>query len=697
MDKTIKNVLSYLYKVQNTHDKTLGIILSLLNIAKSEHDPVKLQEGILKVLSLELGLESVSLLKYNPETGLLELTGFKTLFEHFNNGIVTDTLYQPPYSSISQANPEFWNVFETKEPLFADAQRDDFVIACLPIGEFGLLMLTNSASRPLSIREKRNLNIIAQLVSLFLDGLLNDPVKLTHVYIQRIVDAKIRGIASDIKRHSDIRQILKDIIKDTPQGVVVIDKELKVFLTNKAFSLMTGFREEEINFSDISRIFPDNHQTTSLTNSIKEGKLASFHNFFLLNNKREFITTDIFFHPITLSYSSPVIGMLIVHDLRGDAKRLEEMVSIEKMKALSLMAKGIAHDFNNILAMILGNVEILIEDSETSKKNDFIKRLKNIQEVVIKGKYIVQRLNAYVGMRGSARPYVRKLDTAVENALDYISPRLKELSEKNGILIRIIRELSYNGPVHIVEDDLKETLINLLLNSIDAMPDGGDIEITTKQEENYAQICVKDSGEGIPDEYKDKIFDPFFTTKGVKSSGLGLSIALSMIHRAQGTIMVNSLKDRGTSFIIRLPIAKGDDITATIKSPLEPLSQSNIAKLNILIVDDEEVIVDLLSTVLKNMGHNVEGVSDPVTAKNMITKKGIDLLLTDIGMPVINGFELASYVKEVSPETKIVFITGWGDHYSPSDLSEKGIDGLLSKPFKIDDLKNIIQKIFCPL
>jgi len=701
---SIARLLNHLRGDQHLHRRTLGVILGLTHIAKKGKDLYETVKQMVECLSLELGFENISILKYDPERECLRLIAAKGVLDYLetegHKEFNKDLCIVPP-DSIA------WRVFSSKEPVFIEdtavqelptLQQTSVTIrslVCLPLGEVGVLNLSTSCPRSFSLTQRRDLIIIAELIANLIETLeFKGQAEVSNAYVQRVIEAKTRELAQSKQELREALELFDSMIHGVPQGLALLDLEGKIYSVNDALCAMAKGTHRDLLQLSYDALLQRRSDIEAVGQAIKDGKMLQVTAGILRSISGELIPVDIFYHPFSLK-GHGIGGMLIFHDLRGQRERLEEMVKIEKMKALSLMAKGVAHDFNNILSMILGNIEIL--DSEIEDKGHRA-RLAKIHDAVIEGARIVERLNAYVGQSGEGGKGVTKnLPMIVEQAVDFLSPRLKELRERQGINIDVDSYVEDVGVVLIDPEELKEVLVNILLNALEAMPEGGAVKITTKKIRDQVQIEIEDTGICIPEKDRDKVFDPFYTTKGVKASGLGLCVSKGILQNHDGSISFYSEEGKGTKFIISVPIKeRGGALTKEWSDEVDKRSPSQISRLKILVVDDEFIIVELLTTLLMGLGHKVKGVADPEKARRILESETFDLVITDLGMPGMSGFDLAGIVKKRSPDTKVVLITGWGAEYKKQDLNERGVDGVLGKPFKLAELRHLVENMFRP-
>jgi len=236
--------------------------------------------------------------------------------------------------------------------------------------------------------------------------------------------------------------------------------------------------------------------------------------------------------------------------------------------------------------------------------------------------------------------------------------------------------------------DLRDTLTNIVLNAMDAMPEGGKLTIRTKQEKNQAVVSISDTGVGIPEETKHRIFDPFYTTKGTRGSGLGLSVAYGVVSRHRGEIEVDSQVNKGTTFQIKLPILKQ---VASSKASVTTPSHADAT--SILLVDDDRDVGEVLRLMLTEEGHEVTLVTSGKKALASFKQQEYGLVITDLGMPDISGRDIAKEINKLKPKTPIILITGWSVQLGPQEMADTGITQVISKPFSKEELLDKVTKV----
>jgi CheY-like chemotaxis protein/anti-sigma regulatory factor (Ser/Thr protein kinase) len=238
--------------------------------------------------------------------------------------------------------------------------------------------------------------------------------------------------------------------------------------------------------------------------------------------------------------------------------------------------------------------------------------------------------------------------------------------------------------------ELNEVVTNLILNAIDAMPHGGTLSIYTRPEgDEHVVLTVADTGVGMSEQVRKRVFDPFFTTKGEVGMGLGLSVSYSIIQRHSGEMRVESAPGRGTTFTIVLQVSKPDDAQA----PAGPEVVVGTRSGRILLVDNELPVMTILGEMLTEAGHHVLPVASGAEAVRVFVPGGFDLVMTNLGMTGMTGWDVAERVRASDPQVPVVFITGWGLQAEDRERCRKlGVINVLFKPVRPAELHTAVQE-----
>ena len=361
----------------------------------------------------------------------------------------------------------------------------------------------------------------------------------------------------------------------------------------------------------------------------------------------------------------------------------DQLVRTEKLRALGEMASGVAHDFNNLLASILGRAQLLLQRIDEPRLR---KWLQVIERSALDGAQTVRRLQEFTRIRRD-QPFVAvDLNQVVRDALEITQSRWREEAASRGIAIDVRTALAEVPAVAGDAVELREAMTNLILNAVDAMPDGGALTLRTALVEEQVELTVSDTGVGMPESVRQRIFDPFFTTKGAQGTGLGLSITYGILMRHRARVSVESEPGQGTTF--RLTFEPG-----TVPEPVAlaaPLTAPSGTSLRCLVVDDEEPVGTVLGDVLESSGHAAVVLTNGAEAIERFRREPFDVVFTDLAMPGLSGWQVARAVKATSPAVPVFLVTGFGVELSADERRAHGVDLVLNKPLNIESVLDAI-------
>ena len=355
----------------------------------------------------------------------------------------------------------------------------------------------------------------------------------------------------------------------------------------------------------------------------------------------------------------------------------EQVVQGEALRAVGNLASGMAHHLNNILAVIRGRVQLLLQSAEEPSLR---RSLEIVDRATVSGAEVVRQVQEFT--RGQPAPETLTLDLnrLVEETLDVTRPLWKAEADERGISIEASAE---PGQIPTATGDpasLGEVLTSLLMNAVDALPDGGRITVRTWESDQWVYCSVTDTGVGMPEDVRRQALQPFFTTKGPKRRGLGLSVAHGIVQSHGGTLSIESTPGRGTTVTMGLRSAAVGS-AATPALPTAPPAQAPPQK--ILVIDDEKEVRELLAEMLATQGHHVSQAASGPDGVSMARADRYDLVFTDVIMPGMTGWEVAEAIKAVSPATVVVLVTGWADGVERSERAAGCVDQIIKKPFDI--------------
>ncbi len=388
-----------------------------------------------------------------------------------------------------------------------------------------------------------------------------------------------------------------------------------------------------------------------------------------------------------------------MRDITRQKRTETRLLQAQKLESIGTLAGGIAHDFNNLLMGIQGHTSLALLKLDRNDPN--FEHIKTIESLVLSGANLTKQL---LGFARGGKYEVKRADL---NALIDKTSRTLGRTKKE---IRIHRRLEENlWPTDIDQGQIEQVLMNLFVNASQAMPGGGDLYLETKNiplEESrfksfvgkngrYVKISVTDTGVGMDEKTRERIFEPFFTTKEMgRGTGLGLASAYGIIKNHNGFINVYSEKGQGSTFNIYLPAAikqdENDRYAEADASADMPLCTETI-----LLVDDEAIVQDVASAMLKTLGYTVITAQDGPTALEIYQQRqsGIDLVILDMVMPDMGGGEVFDEIKKINPKAKVLLSSGYSLNGQASRIIDRGCDGFIQKPFTINDISKQLRRI----
>jgi signal transduction histidine kinase/ActR/RegA family two-component response regulator len=383
------------------------------------------------------------------------------------------------------------------------------------------------------------------------------------------------------------------------------------------------------------------------------------------------------------------------HYISEQERIQEQFTQIEKLSALGELASGVAHDFNNTLAGILGRAQLLLRTNDPEK---IARGLRIIIKTAEDGAQTVKRIQDFARQRRDHDFEAVSVAQILSDVSEITRPRWKDQAEASNVHINMKLEMQTESNVLGDESELRDVLVNMVFNAVDAMPQGGTITLAAEEIQDRVIISVADTGCGMSNDVRLRIFDPFFTTKGKAGMGLGLAVSFGIIRRHDGTIAVETAEEQGTVFRISLPLADLDDDAASLLND-DPEKTTAVAShrslesgARILVVEDEECVRELLKDILESEGCRVSLAGDGYEALALFDATEFHAVFTDVGMPGMSGWELAQMIRQKS-EIPIAVITGWGEAVGSNEQKEAGVNWVVTKPFSASRIAELAHEI----
>ncbi|GIV14769.1 MAG: hypothetical protein KatS3mg022_0204 [Armatimonadota bacterium] len=374
----------------------------------------------------------------------------------------------------------------------------------------------------------------------------------------------------------------------------------------------------------------------------------------------------------------------VITDITAQKQAEQQQLHLMRLRSLGEIASGVAHNFNNLLMGILGNAELL--HSSLQHDPELQRRAEIIAQLAHDASAIVQRMQGFYKLQPTTRRERVRLQSLLEDVVESTRPVWHDVAGRRGAEIQVNLVVEADPVVEANRSELLEVFTNLIINACDAMPHGGTITLSLREQDGRAVIDVADTGVGMTPEVREHCFDAFFTTKGEEGSGLGLSVSYQIIARHSGQITVWSEVGRGTVFTVQLPVAKEGGMVPQ-ESP-QPLPSNT---LRILTVDDDEAVRIAIQHLLEADGHRVTAAPDADSALAKFQQEHYDLVILDLGMPHLDGLSLARQIKQKAPSVPVILLTGWGDQLREDKPRE--VDMVLAKPVRRAALRAAVTQL----
>jgi signal transduction histidine kinase/ActR/RegA family two-component response regulator len=386
-------------------------------------------------------------------------------------------------------------------------------------------------------------------------------------------------------------------------------------------------------------------------------------------------------------------------DLR---KTQQSVMEQERLRALGQMASGIAHDVNNALSPVALYTESLL-DREPDLSPRTRSYLETTQRAIEDVAHTVGRLREFYRKPEQQLQLTQiDLNQLIAQVLELTRARWSDIPQQRGLVIQARTDLEAGLPsVAGVESEVREALTNLVLNAVDAMPEGGTLTLRTltlrtpdASSKRRVGVEVVDTGMGMEEETRRRCLEPFFTTKGERGTGLGLAMVYGVAQRHDADIEIESSPGRGTTMRLNFPVS----VRTVVETSKLAYTPPRVSRMRILVVDDDPLIIKSLRDILEGDGHVVTAASGgregiEILQSAVDRKEEFSLVMTDLGMPYIDGRQVASAVKKICVNTPVILLTGWGKRLVAEGDIPPNVDRVLNKPPKLNQLRTTLAEL----
>ncbi|MDI7259264.1 MAG: PAS domain S-box protein [Thermodesulfobacteriota bacterium] len=526
-------------------------------------------------------------------------------------------------------------------------------------------------------------------------GTMNFGSKPTHHFLPTqlsLLQQIAPGLAISIQNALLLDEIKKSeekyrtVVEGALDGIAVVGTDFKFKYTNNRLAEILGYTKEELEEMDFRNILAEESRQFVVDRYVKWVRKEENSPHFEFNAlRKDGEVRNIEMSNKEMRDSEGTLNFIaIMRDITEKKKMEEQLFQSEKLRSLGEMASGVAHDFNNALAAILGNAQLMLITAQDEEAKE---SLRTIEKVARDAAQTVKRLQEFTRKRTRQELFKIDINSIVKDAAEITKPRWKDDAQGRGIQIEMVLNLGEVSPIGGNASEMREVITNMIFNAIEAMPEGGKVDVRTFQKGGEVYIQIADTGAGMTEEVRKKIFEPFFTTKPFTNTGLGLSMSYGIIKRFRGEIEVESKVGNGTTFTIVLPINLGSGEEAIPDSTIKKGKSARI-----LVIEDEETVRDVLAQMLSKVNHQVTVAKNGEEGIRLFNELEFDMVLTDLGMPGMSGWEVCQKIKKMNPYTPVGMITGWGIEVSQSKMEECGLDFLLSKPFDFNQVLKVVSE-----
>ena len=505
---------------------------------------------------------------------------------------------------------------------------------------------------------------------------------------------------TDRKRAEEAQARMATATEQTAEAIFITATDGTIQYVNPAFERITGYSREEV-LGQNPRILNSGKQKKEfycrMWDTLKKGEVWTGH---FVNRRKDgtFYEEDATISPVRDQSGAIVNYVAVKRDVTDHIILEAQLRQAQKMEAIGLLAGGVAHDFNNLLTGILGYANILKEEAEP--EGEIHKAADMIEMAAERAALLTGQLLGF-----ARKGKMQNISVDMDDTIHEVIRLLDRTIDKSIVITQ--HSCTRNATVLGDPGQLQQVILNLAINARDAMPKGGKLTFEIAEvdlDEAYCRVhpsaapgrhlflSVTDTGSGIPKEALEHIFEPFYTTKDMgKGTGMGLAMVYGIVKNHGGFVLVNSEVGRGTTFKVYLPRL----VYHSSQKSEEPRLDAVRGTGHILVVDDEEVVRNVASSMLRALGYEVSTVSNGRDAIEFFDTSvdEVDAVIIDMIMPEMGGGECFDAIKEIKPNVKTILSTGYGLNGAAQEIIDRGVTGFVQKPYMMNQLSEIVAQV----
>lgn len=489
-----------------------------------------------------------------------------------------------------------------------------------------------------------------------------------------------------LRKQTELAQQLSVIFDAVLEGITLVLPDGKLDDVNKRFGDLVGIPAEQLRYQPVSKLVEALLQRATDPVVMKEAIDSSLEDptqpvFDTLTLTSPECVLERYCVPVWLPDGTLMGQLWVLRDVTEERRRQHELMRLERLRTLGELASGIAHDLNNALSPILGGADLLRQMTEGEAQT----LAETIYRSVQYATDILRRLQSFYRTTVVGVQTTVDVNQLLQDAVTVTRSRWRDAALAEGVMIKIETNLTEEpATTKGIPAELRQVFINLIINAADAIIEKakvtgekeGLIYLVTERTPRHVIVQVIDNGIGMTEEVQRRAFEAFFTTKGEQGTGLGLSTALATVTLHGGSITIRSQPMEGTTVTVTLPFVQ----PAAVPGAPPPSVRTEFPRWKVLVVEDQYLVLQTVVAQLKRLGVDIVTARHGGEAWEILQTETVNLVITDLSMPVMNGIELARRIREKFPDLPIILMTGWGDFVPYQEIQQLKIFAVLPKP-----------------
>jgi PAS domain S-box-containing protein len=480
------------------------------------------------------------------------------------------------------------------------------------------------------------------------------------------------------------RGFLVKLIEHAHDAIFALSPEGRFIWFNEQLTKLSGYSRHELFASDFRQFLPEGEKRIAIERFT--GALAGDAQTFEMRALKKDGEARFLLVTYTPIYDNERLSSVlsIARDITEKKLAAERTAQADKLRALGQLASGVAHNFNNILAAILGHAQLIRRDTKDERLN---RRMDVIERAALDGAQTVKRIQGFALQQNETTFNAIDVNALVQDSANLTQARWRDDAQARGLNYQVDLDLRAIPHVPGSASELREVFVNIILNALDAMPQGGRLKISTAANGSLIKVAFRDTGIGMSTSVRERIFEPFFSTKGASGMGLGLAVSYGIIERHGGRIEATSNPGSGSTFTIALPTAKS-------AAPEQPAARpKNGRSADILVIDDDQPVREALLGMLVSAGHRAEQAASGFEGLAKMESGRFNIVFTDLSMPEMDGWAVASTIRRRWPEVKVVLATGYAVAQEVMESNSDLVNAVIFKPVRFDDITDTLNRV----